>query len=545
MEHAKRQHLGWDVRAKQMLDTALHEESVQDMHLSSTFRKNPRHQKLVGAKTEMSAAPLKPHRCISEPSLSASPSPTALRTGTALRISPWKPVWEPGSSALTLCPQRNEEQLLSRRDDLTATISFLQSSIKKDHAEQMAWNSQWGFKRRPDGGFWMKPLERARLSLALPGNAASYAARSIFQLALVCIVVNFTTAQQAPYFMGPRAMTRSHLSSWLSFRDLSNKNMKRGLLLVPLWAAQVGEEGTCSASEEASGKCSVPQQITEEALAVELDGVAEDMQKLCPLYDSPLTPATLWVLKIIKRLAGTMSMVSLWPVGVHPESFADEYTAAVMTIIGRVLLGMYKTRDKSYVNIPTEMLAPEDLLKVENVHVPHYDPDGSPNFYWFEAAVPRIVLSKMYLPLMTCFYSALRKMNAENYSIAGRFDDALDDPNHNTWEAVLGEVKSKSKRDWVMSFYDIAHTWDGVALWPKQMTDFSTYFKKDEWEDELEHAIGFHLIGTHRLETGSWFFKDVAGYESVEFPFRIPLNSLSVFKVRPGFGKYGVDLLLS
>eukprot|EP00913_Durusdinium_trenchii_P027291 g25603.t1 len=28
-------------------------------------------------------------------------------------------------------------------------------------------------------------------------------------------------------------------------------------------------------------------------------------------------------------------------------------------------------------------------------------------------------------------------------------------------------------RDWVMSFYDIAHTWDGNKLWPKQMTDFS------------------------------------------------------------------------
>ena len=27
--------------------------------------------------------------------------------------------------------------------------------------------------------------------------------------------------------------------------------------------------------------------------------------------------------------------------------------------------------------------------QVENVHVPHYDPDGSPNFYWFEAEKPR------------------------------------------------------------------------------------------------------------------------------------------------------------
>ena len=46
--------------------------------------------------------------------------------------------------------------------------------------------------------------------------------------------VSFTTAQQAPCFMGPRAMARSRLSSWLSFRDLSNKNMKRGHLVQ--WA---------------------------------------------------------------------------------------------------------------------------------------------------------------------------------------------------------------------------------------------------------------------------------------------------------------------
>ena len=31
----------------------------------------------------------------------------------------------------------------------------------------------------------------------------------------------------------------------------------------------------------------------------------------------------------------------------------------------------------------------------------------------------------------------------------------------------------------VLSFYDIAHTWDGNLLWPKQMTDFSVYFKKE------------------------------------------------------------------
>lgn len=275
-----------------------------------------------------------------------------------------------------------------------------------------------------------------------------------------------------------------------------------------------------------------------EQLESELDGVAKDIQQMCPLYESRMTPVVLWLLGILKRSTGTMSMLSLWPSGVHPETFADEYTASVMTIIGRVLLGMYKTRDKSYVNMPTEMLSADDILKVENIHAPHYDVDGNPNFYWFEAAVPKFALRRLYVPLMTCFYSALRKLNVENHSLSGSFDDALNDPKHNTWEAVLSE--GQSMRDWVMSFYDIAHTWDGTPLWPKQMTDFSVYFKKDEWEDQLEYAIAFHLIGAHRLESGQWSFDVPQG--SVTLPFRIALNMLSGFKVRENFGKYGVDL---
>ena len=304
-------------------------------------------------------------------------------------------------------------------------------------------------------------------------------------------------------------------------------------------AEQVGEDATCSAEDAAAGGCRMSDQLSE-SLASELDGVAQDIQQMCPLLDSSLTGPVLWALGILKRSTGAMSMLSLWPSGVHPETFADEYTTSVMTIIGRVLLGLYKTRDKSYVNVPTEMLSAEDILKVENIHAPHYDVDGNPNFYWFEAVVPKFAMRKLYVPLMTCFYSALRKLNAENHSLSGTFDDALNDPKHNTWEAVLS--KGQSMRDWVMSFYDIAHTWDGNKLWPQQMTDFSVYFKKDEWEDQLEYAIAFHLIGAHRLESGQWSF-DVPGTGSrVTLPFRIPLNSLSGFQVRDHFGKYGVDL---
>lgn len=309
------------------------------------------------------------------------------------------------------------------------------------------------------------------------------------------------------------------------------------LMLRVLPAQSESEDSTCSAQDVDAGRCTMEEQLVD-SLASELDGVAKDIQKICPLYDSQLTPVAMWLLGILKRITGTMSMLSLWPSGVHPETFADEYTVSVMTIIGRILMGLYKTRDHSYVNVPTEMLSADDLLKMENIHAPHIDVDGNPNFYWFEAALPGFLLRKLTVPITTCFYSALRKLNSENHSLSGVFDDALNDPKHNTWKAVLGP--NQTMRDWVMSFYDIAHTWDGNKLWPKQMTDFSVYFKKDEWEDQLEYAIAFHLIGAHRLEHGQWTFDAPGG--SVTLPFRIPLNSLSAFQVREGFGKYGVDL---
>ena len=49
-------------------------------------------------------------------------------------------------------------------------------------------------------------------------------------------------------------------------------------------------------------------------------------------------------------------------------------------------------------------------------------------------------------PLMTCFYSALRKLNVANNSLTGGFEDGLNDPFHNTWAAVLKE--NQSMREW-------------------------------------------------------------------------------------------------
>ena len=63
------------------------------------------------------------------------------------------------------------------------------------------------------------------------------------------------------------------------------------------------------------------------------------------------------------------------------------------------------------------------------------------------SCAPLEAFRKLYVPLMTCFYSALRKLNVANNSLTGGFEDGLADPFHNTWPAVLKE--NQSMRDWV------------------------------------------------------------------------------------------------
>ena len=84
-------------------------------------------------------------------------------------------------------------------------------------------------------------------------------------------------------------------------------------------------------SSHQPGTCEMPT-VSAETLAEEIDGVAQDsrclerigllstsygtsgkdIEKMCPLYNSSLTPVVLWALGIIKRATGTMSMVH-WP----------------------------------------------------------------------------------------------------------------------------------------------------------------------------------------------------------------------------------------
>jgi len=148
--HAKRQHIGWDVRAKRMLSEAHHDHSVQDMHLSSTFKKNRRHLNVLHGKP----APLE--RCSSEPH-------SVMLAGSA-STAPFKPVWELKEALPPLLHTSSVTSPTSAalspnsrvQDPLSSTVSFLQESIKNDYCGDLQWNTKWCYKRRPDGGFWMR-----------------------------------------------------------------------------------------------------------------------------------------------------------------------------------------------------------------------------------------------------------------------------------------------------------------------------------------------------------------------------------------------------
>lgn len=272
------------------------------------------------------------------------------------------------------------------------------------------------------------------------------------------------------------------------------------------------------------------------------DGIARDILKLCPLASSPMRHLLQKLLRSLRSSTSLASFLNMWPKEVSPEGWADHYTVANYIIVARFFLFLYTSRDKTYVNIPTTRSDPVDVVRVENVYASHFDVDGSPNFFYFEGILPEFIMKPLYVPMLTCFYSALRRMNTDNNELNGIFSDDLNDPFLNTWEVALNNTNIKSKFEWANKFFESATTWDGTNLWPVQMTNFQTYFKQDLWDDELEHAMAFHLIGVHRVESGSWVFDRLKGIEVLNLPYRIPLNMLGSLDVREHFGRYGADM---
>merc|ERR1712232_674308 len=108
----------------------------------------------------------------------------------------------------------------------------------------------------------------------------------------------------------------------------------------------------------------------------------------------------------------------------------------------------------------------------------------------------------------------------------------------NSWSPLLSASTHPRKRDWMMSFYEGRVQLDGrTPLYPAPENDFAALFlKADIWDDGLEKALAFDLIGAHRVQTVN---RTLYG-ESL--PFLLSTNAFATIDVRPFFGRYGADM---
>eukprot|EP00931_Biecheleriopsis_adriatica_P063552 TRINITY_DN38507_c0_g1_i1.p1 TRINITY_DN38507_c0_g1~~TRINITY_DN38507_c0_g1_i1.p1 ORF type:complete len:182 (+),score=18.72 TRINITY_DN38507_c0_g1_i1:39-584(+) len=164
--HGKRQKLGLDVRTRHILHTEGKDHTVQHLHLS---RKS--YVQKVAEGSEMS-------RSISEsllrqPPLSCSVSLASVmgvkgglgqESEACSELPAFKPVWRSGTASTGQLPmistqssfRQSSHGLRSTRDIMAETIASMQDAVQNESLHDLERSSKWGFKRRPDGGFWMK-----------------------------------------------------------------------------------------------------------------------------------------------------------------------------------------------------------------------------------------------------------------------------------------------------------------------------------------------------------------------------------------------------
>ncbi|CAE8588021.1 unnamed protein product [Polarella glacialis] len=208
--------------------------------------------------------------------------------------------------------------------------------------------------------------------------------------------------------------------------------------------------------------------------------------------------------------------------------WADDYMVALYAGITHLTLRMYGSRHSDSVRVPTST-GSTPIFRVGNLYAPDVDIDH-PHFLPVEWFVPQNLFDMGFLPSFNCFHGSLRTMP---------WDDMLNHTDRNQWHTLFKNArdKYKSKKDWVLSFYETYRTQDNVPVWPVQENDFTNMFwKQDEWDDGLEHMIAFNLIGAHRLEVVEKGFKG----ESLQFVIR--LNEFHAIETRPHFARYGGDL---
>jgi hypothetical protein len=189
------------------------------------------------------------------------------------------------------------------------------------------------------------------------------------------------------------------------------------------------------------------------------------------------------------------------------------------------MLKMYHPRHADYVRIP-KISASAPNFRVGNIIAPDRDIDDT-LYWWLEFIVPRVIWRNIFPVVFNCVQGTVREYD---------FDDNLDKGEINTWAPLV--AKGKRKEDFILSFYENYTLFDGkTPMYPAKENNLGSFFLKgDEWDDGLEKAMVFDLIGVHRVEQTS---KTIGGET---LPFVLALNAFSKFETRPGFGKYGGDM---
>eukprot|EP00440_Ansanella_granifera_P059156 gb/GFBE01064122.1/.p1 GENE.gb/GFBE01064122.1/~~gb/GFBE01064122.1/.p1 ORF type:complete len:173 (+),score=28.66 gb/GFBE01064122.1/:1-519(+) len=155
--HGRRQRLGMDFRTKTTLNHEGNDKSSQHLHLS---KKSLIHQSLVAGRS-MPRSSSEPS--VLSPELSSTVTLDAIvgtRRGRgqdeALSELPrYEPVWKV-ENKLPMISTVQFQNHRSNRDSMAATLAAMQEAVQGESLRDLERNSQWGFKRRPDGGFWMK-----------------------------------------------------------------------------------------------------------------------------------------------------------------------------------------------------------------------------------------------------------------------------------------------------------------------------------------------------------------------------------------------------
>eukprot|EP00931_Biecheleriopsis_adriatica_P046768 TRINITY_DN26896_c0_g2_i1.p1 TRINITY_DN26896_c0_g2~~TRINITY_DN26896_c0_g2_i1.p1 ORF type:complete len:1082 (-),score=261.34 TRINITY_DN26896_c0_g2_i1:195-3272(-) len=210
--------------------------------------------------------------------------------------------------------------------------------------------------------------------------------------------------------------------------------------------------------------------------------------------------------------------------------WSDEYVLLLWSSINLIAMPMYKARHADSVMMPRRTGTVE-TFEVGTVESPDLDIDH-PHYTPIEWYLPQPLFDLAFVPGMSCFHGFLRRLPME---------DMYDYGDRNTWEYVMKNAKQAYRRkvDWVMSFYNGYKTMDGEQNWPTQEVNFAKLFlKNDLWEDKLEKAMAFGLIGAHRVEV----LETPLQFGGESLPYVIRFNEFAKLPIRPGFGKYEVDM---